>query len=450
MYPTDGEAAIKAYGNFHKWTTSRPTRKDGPAIFFDDLARTLECDEAVTGVMLIDTTLDEFISLLNPEKQAMARAALKIGPTADLPELAKAAAEAAQTGNSDMLAVANSLQAGRLTYRNFKRMLVQHRGHIESIKNGIAAGRINQRHYYLSPEAAVAWNNLVRAEAYPTYDQCKSGLRALTETKEWQTAIAQHRPRTVVMLAGGGAPSKDMVLIKALLEQVETGESDRLDYYLFDISPYMLFTSMWWLEESLATTSKGRYVNIHPVVVDVLELRNTLDTLPHGGNTLFAMTGGTLGNMSEAAMFSSLNAISQVGDLLVLSAGTIDSGSIADARGELVRKYNHPDMQEFILPAVRALMSEFDLGENKAAVFSRVDVDVKDGKADGLSDLDDVASVKLSLSVAGRNITLLSSARYKSEKLIAFAKSRGWRHITTQVSPLSPNFSQFLFERKLT
>ncbi|MFZ1991212.1 MAG: hypothetical protein WAW96_15745, partial [Alphaproteobacteria bacterium] len=89
----------------------------------------------------------------------------------------------------------------------------------------------------------------------------------------------------------------------------------------------------------------------------------------------------------------------------------------------------------------------FELNESQASVFKRIDVDLKDGKNNGLSDVENSVSVKLSLDVDGE-ITLLSSTRYSSVQLRAFAENFGWTQIHAQPSPLNEHFVQFLFERK--
>ncbi|MFZ1990656.1 MAG: L-histidine N(alpha)-methyltransferase, partial [Alphaproteobacteria bacterium] len=331
VYPNDSAFAMTVYGNLGKWRRSRPTRKGGPKVFFDDLARTLGCEPHVTGVMLIDAPIDEFISYLPEAKRPLARMALKLGPEVDLPQLTEAAMTFAQLEDleSGDASPAAATKPHKLTVDRFKSMLVHNRGYIESITEGIHQGHINQRHYYLTPEATLGWNSLVRAEAYPTYDQCKAGLRALVDGAEWKTAIASRTPHVAIMLAGGGAPSKDMVFIRSLLELTGTA---KLRYFIVDISTYMLFTSMWWIHDAIAGTPGGDRVDIQPVLSDVLELQEAKGLFRSGGSAVFAITGGTIGNLSEIEFFRSLNAVSEPGDLLVLSADTLDGMTTDQAR----------------------------------------------------------------------------------------------------------------------
>lgn len=446
VLPRDLDVADQAKKNFRKWKSFRPRRNDGPKLFFDKLPTTLGCAGHVTGVMLIESSIDEFIELLPEESKKVARRVLQEGETNDLPARADEIATKisnASTAEAEKL-ISKTFSSG-LT-KNFRTMNFHSRAKIEPIESGIRAGHVNQRHYYLTPDAATTWSNVVRAEAYPTYDQCKAGLRALVDHDVWRTTISRQKHSTVVMLAGGGAPTKDIVLINSLLRS-DALVDRAIDYILIDYSYYMLVTSHLWLEDSLSHLSDATRVTIHTIQHDILDLKECESGLRLSDNVIFGMTGGTIGNLNEAEFFNSLSGVARAGDLLILSADTLEDIPLSEAGPALIKKYNHGEVRRFILPAVRAAVAEYDLPESVSSVFSRIKVSLEDAKSIGLSSVDRTASVTLRLEVEKKDVVLLSSTRYNAVELEAFARSFGWTLLVSTASPLNANFMQFLFQR---
>lgn len=447
VYPRDAQLASQVKDNFRKWRRGRPKRNDGPKAFFDALAATLECDQSITGAMLVESDIDQFISYLPAEKQDKAREALQEGAESDLPARAdEVVAKAIESSSPDM-ADTTVQKLPNSVIANFRAMMFRNQGAVESIERGIKLGRINQRHYYLTPDAASTWSNLVRAEAYPTYDQCKSGLRALVETTIWQQTIAAGDCATVVMLAGGGAPTKDIVLINSLLH-TKSLENQEINYLIVDISPYMLMTSVWWLEESLVHVTGGERVQVTPVYQDVMKMHDCKESFRHSKNVIFGMTGGTIGNLSEEEFFKSLGHVAESGDLFILSADTLGDTPLDVTAPELIEKYNHREMHRFISPAIRALIAELDLSESVRSALNRVNINLRDAKKGKLSDVNESLSVTLTFDTDERNFMLLSSTRYRADALASFADRFGWELLLPVCSPLNERFIQFLFRRK--
>jgi hypothetical protein len=448
VLPNNGPFNLTVKDNFRKWKSSRPTKKGGPKVFFDKLPTALGCPAHVTGVMLVESNIQQFIEYLpEGERRDAARKILEEGRVADLPARADKLARAIVNAPSAKTATILSRTLSNAFSANFKTMNFHSRAKIESMETGIHAGQINQRHYYLTPDAASTWINLVRAEAYPTYDQCKAGLRALVDGEIWRNIIAAGNHRTVVMLAGGGAPTKDIVLINSLLHSpVLSGKT--IDYILIDYSYYMLITSHLWLDEGLAHLGDTARVTVRPVQHDLMNLRECESGLRLSENVVFGLTGGTLGNLNEEQFFESLNSVAHNGDLLILSADTLEDGPLMGIKRELIEKYDHAEMRRFILPAIRAVVTEYDLFESVSSVFKRIAIDLKDAKRAGLSKVERTASVTLSLDVKEKNLVLLSSTRYLASTLISFADKFGWTLLTRTPSPLNAKYVQFLFQRK--
>jgi len=245
------------------------------------------------------------------------------------------------------------------------------------------------------------------------------------------------------MLCGGGSPSKDLVIINGLLDQPDLPDG-QVDYVILDVSPWMLFSSSWYLEETLPGVRGGERVRIIPVCGDVQGMEQ-LDVFSRGaGRTLFAITGGTIGNLSETRFFERLGRVARDDDLLIISADCLD-GTAGHAE-KLISKYNHSEMQRFIAPAIHALIREFELEESFNQAFKRVRVNVAEGD-EALSDVPGSAAVTLTATIGDREIVIVSSTRYIPENLELFARSWGWEKVDTVASPLNPSFNQFLFRK---
>jgi hypothetical protein len=387
--------------------------------------------------MLVDADLDRFIEYLPEGKRESARSVAM-----DTPSEVLLSPGPADSGLKIMQPVFKTTPS----LAGLQSLLLHFKGPVESIAKGIKSGRIDQRHYYLTPDAADGWNTLVRAEAYPTYDQCKAGLVALVGSGAWKEALEELNPTTVVMLAGGGAPTKDMVFLRSLLEHSRSTE-ERISYFLVDVSCYMLMGSLRWLDEHLVTIPGSERVKLQLLYGDALNLQGCHSLFHPNGASIFAITGGTIGNLSEEAFFRALDGVSNEGDLLVVSADTLDGLDHGEVERILKKKYDHPDMRSFIGPVVREVIGEFDLAEPVASILKRVNVSLRRGQTYRFSDVAGSWSVTLSLNVGGRDITLVSSTRYESSELVAYAAKFGWAAVCQVPSPQNPQYVQFCFRR---
>jgi hypothetical protein len=453
FYPDDPVMAEKVQGNLDHWEEHYPVRRDGPGPrFFRDIAARFGLKGESDRHRVANCTIAEFVSLI-PEEEDRRRvgAALGLGATERgggdsgyrHPSEAEGRGQAAgpHDGGGGTSASERTLKP---LYQN---MLVSLRNFPLSIAAAARSGRLDQKHFYLTPDAAQAWISLVRAEAYPTYDQCKAGLRRLAASDVWNEAIARVAPETVVMLAGGGAPTKDLVLIHALLRHPRLA-GQRITYYLIDISPYMLTDAFTWLHDALQEIEGGDRIEIKPVRDDVLDLSD-LKSLLEGrrGAILFGITGGTIGNLSENAFFDALEQVSRPGDLLILSADTIPEEAVADdvVEGRIVHKYDHPDLRRFIGPAVRSLAAELELDHPVKSVFDALEIGLDDKQR--FSDVPNSLSLTMDMQSADRRVNMLSSTRYRRPELRDFVNERGWRELDEVESPFDQNYVQFFLER---
>jgi len=428
----DSEMAGRVLDSLRKWRTHRPTGRDAKE-FLEGLVGKLGCNEdTVTGAMLIDAPIDRFIGYLPPERQQDARDVV-----GDLRSNEPSSSPLSRVPSNGI----------RVLDGDLKPIWVHTTGPVESVATGLRAGKIDQRHYYLDPGSANEWSALVRAEAYPTYDHCKVALQTLVDSEPWNRSVTSARPSTAVMLTGGGAPTKDRVLLRSLLSQPYIPH--RIHYYIVDISVYMLLDSMLWLEQQSGTIDGFEKVNLEGIWADVLKMTGRLKVPLHqNGNVIFGVTGGTIGNVSEATFFNSLNRASENGDLLILSADTIDGLPSATAQRTLIGKYNHPDFRRWIRPVVKAVLNEAGSTESIDQVLDRVKITLRPAGETHASDVTRSQSIILTLEIAGKQIILLTSTRYESDQLVSYAANFGWHRVHEVASPLNVQYKQFLFRRE--
>jgi hypothetical protein len=410
----DRSLAKRVASRIHRMRGNYPTNKESRQ-FWEGLAAKLGCDgDKVTGAMLIDASYSEFIEYLPSYLQEKARG--------------------------------RNLAESR--YAPYPSIDLTESRPIETIVDGLGRGRIDQKHYYLGADSANAWFSLVRAEAYPSYDDCKLGLQALVSSDQWKRALSSAQPKSVVMLAGGGAPTKDLLLLRNMLAQPHIG--NQLDYYLVDISLYMLRESRLFIQEHGKTIEGIEKVKVIARERDVLKMtERQREEFHKQGPVVFTLTAGTIGNLSESAFFTSLNQASSDGDLFVLTADTIEGPLSDDAKNELIGKYSHSALRKFIQPVVQKVLSESGVHERVENAVERVHVDVLPG-AQVNSDIPASWSVVLTLEINRKPITLLSSTRYEAEQLIQFAAGFGWELVHHAAGTYSEHFKQFLFRRKET
>jgi len=435
--PGQKQLAAKATDSLRKWRAGTvPKNSSGPAQFWDALPDKLGCDATVNGVLLINANITRFIEYLPAERRARARELLtdSVVPNA-WPNRAERTFDHSGVG------------------RPTPRIELAYPGPLVTLEEGIRSGAVDQRHHYLDPDSAASWARLVRGEGYPIYDQCKAGLESLLMCESWKQIMTTDPPRSVVMLAGGGAPTKDLLLLRHFLRQPRLQGSIR--YSLVDISLYMIRESAIWLEEHLPTLDDYQRAEIVCVHHDILRMsRNDCSLLRGDGRAVFGLTGLTLGNHSEADFFTSLNRVSQPGDLLFLSAETFDESPSEVVAKRSVDKYNHPDLRRFMRPAVTTVLGEFATRRRslkQESIFSgmsRIKADLRPNSEARFSDIPNSWTVAVTLNVDDQEIALATSTRYRPSQLVTFASNFGWMLLDQVASPLDRNYGQFLFQKE--
>lgn len=309
----------------------------------------------------------------------------------------------------------------------------------ELIKNG----RVEQSICYLTPDSAHVWQALVDAQEYPTYDHCKGSLVSLLESDCWNSLVGAGAYLRIVVLGGGGSPSKDMVFINNLVKHT-AATGAKLTYTITDISPFMIAQSRVMLDGLLARIKRDANVRIETICDNFLTWPGPG---PHEGNTIWAITGGTIGNVSERRFFRSINRIAKSGDLLVVSAATTDGISDQDLTRDLQKTYSHDAMRRFVEPPLKVVLNTRSIDESVNSALKRVKAEIVDAHALELSHVEGGRAVTLNIQFGDDNYTLLSSTRYPRQNLINYAGRFFWEHISTVESPANKNFVQLLLRK---
>jgi hypothetical protein len=419
-----------------KWTTGLPGDDDSQ-FFIEALAAKLPTKDTVDSNLLITLTIQQYVDRLPDDDQISAKVAAAGFVRSD-------SAKERDSRRDDPDPDPEPYQSFRDEGDQFT-ILATDRGPVETIKTELRKGTIDQRHYYVGPDSARAWSALVRGDTYPTYGECKTGLGDLVKSSQWREELKNSQPSTVVMLAGGGAPTKDILFVESLLREPHV--TGRVDLFLVDISYFMMEDSRRIVREHAANEGYQDRVKVVPIRDDILKLPAQKAALFHRqGSVIFTITGGTIGNLSEAAFFRSLNRVARPGDLLVVSADTIDDLSIEEERA-LIDKYNNADLHGFLRLVVSQVLSAANVKEFVDEALGRIKVKLADSANANPSDVPRSRTIVVTLEIAGSHLRLVTSTRYESAEMQAFAEKCGWSYVCGIPSPLNKRFKQFLFRR---
>lgn len=414
--------------SWNSWAHSDP---DGPVgrHFFSRVAEKIGFRCRVSVHDIVRSTLAEFLDLLELEKRTQVVADSRFRPFAD------------RSGS-----IAREHNLAKTGQRIFNYVVDTH-AHEQTIRDGLRQGRIDQKYHYQSQETALRWSDVINAEDNSSFDDCKAALRLVF--KNWPASISLLSISAVVSLGGGGAVSKDKVVLNALME-ARDGDGSKLRYCILDISSHMINSTMPALASHLVKKGWHARVDTDPVVGDILSLSDYGMHFQSGrGRRLFLLTGGTLGNLNEEAVFTSLGASSSPGDLLLLGADTFKKARVEDEKCRLREKYSSPKMKAFFMPAFQAALCVMNMPFDPTRQADAMQVDVAEGRAGGHSSLEGSLSPHLWFERSdGQPVVLVSSTRYDLKSLVAFAEQFGWKLAKKLASPSNTSYFQFLFERE--
>jgi len=446
----DYERRVKSVcAMYPQWETRAPTKHDGPKIFFSCLLEHCSNPRAPSELKLISGDMATFLGCFGRSAQLAALARLNQSP-----EECGIAARELKDLNRKFDYSTDAEEIAALPLREKARLLTRHftvyhssTAALLTVRRGLDAGEISQALYYQSPDAAASWLALINSPKYPSYNHCAESLEKLTNSPAWTNTLRLGHHARIVMLGGGGSPSKDMLLIESALELVPETRGP-IRHVLVDLSTPLLVDSTRFILRELARRRIKEEVELRIIEGDFLRLQECSDLLEENGNTIWAITAGTLGNVREREFFNSLNTRAVTRDLLIVSADTFDEEPVETFRSTIEEKYRHEDMLNFLAAPLGVVLQLTEAHESVANALKRVRISVDDDLDSSHSDVPGSRFVEFSIEVEGRKLLLLNSSRYHDPNLVEFARDHGWQHLTTVRSSANERFRQFLFVRR--
>jgi hypothetical protein len=446
-YGFSWESLLDMYG--HRFDKERINvgPKSKYRVFFNELSTQLGCDEVVPGTTIIEGNALDFVKILPSQTRDKLVSAIKQGGVQleFRDEMSGLLVKLNKPTNNELYSNVNQevklYSTGKKTWYP---IFYTPSDKLPTIKDGLACGHIDQSLYYQNTDAVNRWYSITNDDFYTGFDQCKTGLLKLIRLKEWNDFVNHESCDGIVMLCGGGAHSKDAVLIKSLLDATNQSatNSKRKKYSLVDRSSAMLELSRTKIEELLDKKGGHDSIEVKALRRDVMAM-NGSEPIRSQGNIAWFNTGGTLGNLDENQFFESLNKVSQQDDLLIVGVNCIDESGDVDLVA-LAKEYESDVVKDLVAVPLSAVWSSLSVDENHEEALASINVEAVANTYSAVSNAITVVA-KLPSKTMG-DIILFKSSRYCEPSLIDFALSYQWQHVAS-IDGLDSTFKQIVFKR---
>ncbi|MDH3998079.1 MAG: L-histidine N(alpha)-methyltransferase [Desulfuromonadales bacterium] len=426
----------KCYDSFRRWDKSKPSG-DSSRRFLQQII----CDnELEVGIsQLCSSSIVEFVAFFNDKN--------------DIGVVVRGLLSDKRAKLDSTIADVLSRQYGS-ALKNDEAVIVEPpvdeyhiRGHMSTCfqgpPTGVEEGRVQSTMFYNLPEAAEAWTDLVDTNNYSMYLDCLLSLKELVASEDWDNALrgGAREYYTAVTLGGGGSPEKDWVLATSMIDAL--GEQSTLHYWLNDISCYMIHQSAQSLNRRVHQKNLSERITFNYDCSDFLE-HDMYFRRPASHHIVWALLGGTIGNVSEKDFFRSLNGPSKVDDLLVVGIDTINGEAPEAFEERMSGEYRCKELDTLLrLPLNGALKDIDPIVEVSITAY-------KEGGSDNKSDVPNSRTAVFSaptVATTEKRIVLAHSTRYEVEDLLEFAERLGWLHVKTIPAPSDSSFRQLLLRR---
>jgi hypothetical protein len=401
---------------WRKWNKSMPRSYQWFLILVSEKLSELKCDKRLNPEVILQSTYHEFYNYLHTD--------LKLRVERPLELSAQEADKLSGIGNI-YFALGN---------------------HIEPISTGILNGQIDQKHYYLNQDATEHWLDMIDCVDYPTYNECLRGLEELTTSHLWKEFIGSETNISIAMLGGGGAPQKDITLIKSINTYAK---NTPLPYCLIDTSVHMIEHSAHWLnEKSKRNRNLLENIRLRLIKGDIMNMSLTQNFLrPQNNRTCWFLTGQTFGNIEEDIFFKSIYKESETDDLLIIGVECVDETLPKDELSKLVTQYEKPRIINFVSTTLPSLCSLLNIGKTIDEVRHMVQPRLLEGK-DNISKISNTYSIEFYINVEDTIVSLIKSTRYEETALIKYAQEYSFEHMGTILSPLNKNYRHIVLSKR--
>jgi len=433
-----GDLIDKCYDTFRRWKKSLPTNENSQR-FWRDIKTDRKVEVKLTR--LWKSSITEFVEFFKDDAEIeQAVADLIVDHRADLDDDTK-----------EQLKSRVQFGSKRSASTNAETLLNEYnlRAHTpmthEGPQTGIQNGHIQSTMFYNVPESAKAWTALIESKNYRMFLDCLLSLKLLVESDHWKHAVGSGKYNAAVTLGGGGSPEKDWVITKSLVAALKD-QGARLQYFINDISPFMFEHSVRFLQRRLKKDQISQRIDIVFDWCDFLKL-DVMFRRPECDAVVWALLGGTIGNVSELNFFRSINGRSRAGDLFIVGVDTIASNSLDMFEKRMNTEYRCPELDALLLTPIQGAAAE--IGVDSTVVNVSVQA-YEDGGTDNYSNVPSSQTAIFSTpSPAEEESTtvLAFSTRYVLEDFLAYACGFGWEHLGTTVAPQNSTFRQLLLRR---
>jgi len=425
--------------------------------FFAALSETLSCNEAMAGAVLVNGTITEFIKSLPDCSKAILIQAVeeKHSVTEKYYEAIKKALEDAGCLQKAEMhprkvikpSVPYLAPGNRMVGRYFPVWTGITSSPLRLVSDGLKSKNIDQSFYYQYPESAARWFSITNNGQYDGFDKCKASLLFLTCNPKWKQFIQSSDFEGVVMLGGGGSPSKDVILLKSLVNNLKASSDQRtpIRHSLLDTSYYMLVASQQVIEYEIQSWSGRKNIEVRSIVADMMALDRHGELLRGDGKVAWFITGGTIGNVDEALFFESVASQAKDGDWLVVGAHMVDD---RDGFLEgLEEEYRQDEVQQLVKMPLKGVLAELDF-QDPARMALEVQIRALPEEMNNHSEVPGSVSVEATIELDGvGEILLFKSSRYREEERARLAAKYNWKHLTSVDGP-DHTFKQIVFEYK--
>lgn len=339
----------------------------------------------------------------------------------------------------------------RISLTDFRMLHVDAEYDNLDIEEAIRNNNFNQKFLYLDRMAAVRWRRLTsNPQRYSTFRNCKETLEDLVSLPSWK-AVAEQTGRVVVF--GGGAPTKDDVLIRSLLN----GErEDLLQYIVIDTSVHMLLSTVEGLDVHLGRPQK-EHIDLVSIVGDFEKLKSIFNAMNRGDqdfasfehSAMFFLPGNTIANFQPEVLLEDVYESSSTGDFLLISVEFPHVDKIEELKEELKKRYNDEDLRELIIPPIRPFLDENGIDVLKDRGEKVIKSNIVSGHY-GLAHITDIitAEIRLIEQTKGIDVVLARSSRYLKSDFINFVWRQGFSlMLSTSMSGKYHDHCQLLFQR---
>lgn len=337
------------------------------------------------------------------------------------------------TSNINSAYFPNSIKTAQTHYQLWISRNSQFRAWDYSLING----KIDQKFHYLSPESAGLWQEVISSDEYHQFNECKSALEEFCKNHEIWHKFCKESCKGVVML-GGGAPSKDILIMKSIAELSHC--ENNLAYGLVDFSYYMLESSLQAIDFRFSSDEKlSSRIELFLFKDDFLLIENLKTILRcEKKNIAWFLPGGTIGNIDERKFFDSIAREATPGDLLIIGVEILGDHSM-----DVIGKYESWAVKQLVSTPLRAMWHKLKFQGTLEEAIQKVEVRFVDGLDSGHSAIKETQTIEIFIPT--ENIVLATSSRYHEQNFIDFAASKFFDLEDCVPSWHNSNFKQFVF-----